>query len=140
MRKPIFPCFLEVYCKVAQYFKNSPVITFYKAIRSRMVCYDGCFLFVELCANVLKNLIFKLCPVVTQESRRSRVRTNEMRYEGISHCRSRLVRQGSQDCETAKMIDTKKNIGRALDAVWQLHEVDTYVQRRRVRLAMDTLR
>ncbi len=44
----------------------------------------------------------------------------------MSHCRSRFVRQGSQDCETTKMIDTNKDIGRALDAAWQLQEVDTY--------------
>ncbi len=49
-----------------------------------------------------------------------------MRYEGMSHCRSRLVKQGSQDCEMTKMIDTNKDIGRALDAAWQLQEVDTY--------------
>ncbi len=58
MRNLIFQCFLEVSFKVAQYFNNFPVSTFYKAIRSRVVCCDECLLFIELCANILKNFIF----------------------------------------------------------------------------------
>ncbi len=47
---------------------------------------------VELCANVLKDLILEFCPIITKEDTRSRVRADEVRDKGMSLCRNRLIR------------------------------------------------
>ncbi len=64
---------MEMSCKVVQNLKDFYVSPFNEAIRSRMVCSNNSLFNVELSANVLKNLIFKFCPIITQQDARSRV-------------------------------------------------------------------
>lgn len=58
-----------------------------------MCCNEG-LSYVELTADVLQNLIFKFCPIVTKEKRWDSVRADEMGNNGKSYCWSRVVRQG----------------------------------------------
>lgn len=48
-----------------------------------------------------------------------------MRDNGMSHCRRRLIRQGSQDSKKTSVVNTDKDTSRALDAEWQLEKVIT---------------
>ncbi len=57
-----------------------------------MVSSNECLFGVELCANVLKDLILEFCPIITKEDTRSRVGADEVKDKGMSHCRSRLIR------------------------------------------------
>ncbi len=89
-----------------------------------MVCCNKGRFNVELCANVSKDLIFKLRATVA-ENTRSRVRTNQVRNNGIGDSLGRLVRQWCKNHETAEVVDTDKDVDRALVAAQQLEKVYT---------------
>ncbi len=48
-----------------------------------------------------------------------------MRDKGVSNSRGGLVGQWSEDNKTTKVVDTNKDVDRALGTVWELQKVDT---------------
>ncbi len=80
---------------------------------------------MKLSVAIPKDLILKFCPIITEENM-SCVGADGMRNSGMNQYSSRLIRQGSQDCETTKVVYKNKYIGRALDTVWQLQKVSAY--------------
>ncbi len=81
-----------------------------------MMGSDKFLLNVVLSADINKNLILELRAIVTEKDSRSRVRTNQIRNNGMSHSHCGLVRQWNQDDKTAEVIDTNKEVDRALAA------------------------
>ncbi len=45
----------------------------------------------DLGTNILKDLVLRFCPIITDVNTRSRVGADEVRDKGMSHCRGRLI-------------------------------------------------
>ncbi len=75
--------------------------------------------------TVSEDLVLKLSDIVNEKESRSRVWLNQVRDKGMSNIRCGIVTKRCKNSGPTEVVDTNKDIARALGAAWKLQEVKT---------------